>query len=165
MKTLTKTKTVVNGNDVTITGKLADMRYEIPVQRVTVGYMSGDNSRWIRHIQLSNEAVFVKAFGNGFAVENSSLVEIAGAIEPKTSFAPILKKPIGENLTAEISSELNPDFQWQKSASVAAGAAWSDIEGCNSISLDRAAVEPGTFVRCVASSEAGTMVSNPFFIK
>ena len=153
MKTLINIKTVVADGKVTITGDIAEKEFRFPCQQVTIGYLNPDNPHWPRHIQLSGEAVFVKAYGNGFAINNDDLVKIAGVIEPRTSYAPLFKKmPRPETLTVEISSELNPDLQWQQSLD---NKEWANIEGATSATLDRTKIASGTWVRCVASSESG----------
>jgi len=163
MKTLTNTKTTVTGNKITITADIVDKKFPFPVQQVTVGYLNPDNIRWPRHIQLSNDACFIKAFGNGFAISTDDLVNIAAQVEPKTSFPPLFKK-ITPEYKVEISSELHPDLQWEVSDKLQ-GAPWTKVEGQTSESLDKSKVKAGQFVRCVATSDAGSLISNPVIVK
>lgn len=162
MKTLSGVKTTVTGDKITITADIVEREFRFPVQQVTVGYLNPANIRWPRHIQLSNDACFVKAFGNGFAISTDDLVKIASQVEPKTSFPPLfgLKMP---NYTVEISSELHPDLQWEVSDKLT--GEWSKVEGQTSATLDKSKVKTGQFVRCVASSDAGSVTSNPAIVK
>jgi len=164
MKTLTNSKVTISddGKTATIVADISDVKFDmVLMQRVTIGHLNPANMRHPRHVQISNEAVFVKAFGNGFAIPLDDIVAIAAAVEPKTSFAPVFKKSASD-LTVEISSELNPDFQWQASAD---GKTWNDIACQTSKTLDPQTVSAGQLVRCVASSDAGSMASNPIKIK
>ncbi len=168
MKKLLNVKSEMKDGKITITADVVECEagdFRFPMQQVTVGFYNPENIKWPRHIQISQEATFVKAFGNGLAIPHEALVEIASLAEPKTSYPPLFKKKIDENLTAEISSELNPDFQWQVSDSIKPDAQWENIEGQTSITLDKSKVLAGKFVRLVASSDAGSMTSNPFLIK
>ena len=153
MKALKNIQTIVKDGKVTITADIGEQEFRFPCQQVTVGYLNPNNMAWPRHIQLSGEAIFVKAYGNGMAISNEDLVKIASVVEPKTSFSPLFKSmPTPNTLTAEIISELNPDLQWQQSVD---DKEWTNIEGATSATLDRTNIAAGTFVRCVASSESG----------
>jgi|ERR1700722_9493418 len=186
MKTLQGVKTTMSadGKSVTITADIIEKDFpQFMVQRVTVGHLNPANMAHPRHIQVSGDALYIKSFGNGVALSLDSLVAIAAVIEPKTSFAPVLKKLTADSLTVQISTELNPDFQWQISDDafpkakiptprppsgtklVAPPAVWTDIEGQTTATLDPSKVKKGQWVRCVASSEAGSMTSNPVQIK
>lgn len=179
MKTLISPKTVVaaDGKSVTITLRIEDVEFNpFFVQRQTVGHLSPNNMAHPRHIQVSHEAVFIKSYGYAMAITNDTLVEIAAIIEPKTTFKPVFKKS-NEPLTVEIASELNPDFQWQESdrikpIPVEGGKGlkpiepvWKNIEGQTTKTLDPTKVNKGQYVRCIASSQAGSMASNPVQIK
>jgi len=176
MKTLVNplTKISADGKKCTVEFDIIEKEFtQFLVQRVTVGHLSKENMRHPRHVQISEEAVFVKAFGNGMAFPIDDVIKIASIVEPKTSFAPVFKKT--ENpLTAEVASELNPDFQWEICGNVSApnnpkinraDGKWLKIEGATSASLDPSKVQKNQWVRCVASSEAGSMASNPSLIK
>ena len=166
MKILTNTKTTVKDGKVTITGDVAEKTFGFPVQQVTVGYLNPDNMRWPRHIQLSGEAVFVKAFGRGFAIMNEDLTAIAAAIEPLTSYPPTFQNQPDDKLTADISSELSPDIQWEVTDSILAGEVnWQPVTGATTATLDKSLVKSGQFVRCVATSESGMMASNAVQVK
>jgi len=186
MKTLINEKAIVSkdGKSVTITADIIEKDYpQWMVQRVTVGHLNPVNIAHPRHVQISGDAVFIKGGGTSVAFSNDGLVAIAAAIEPKTSFAPVIRKLTPENLTVQIDSELSPDFQWQISDDafpkpkiptprppsgtklVAPPAVWANIEGQTVATLDPSKVTKGQWVRCVASSEAGSMTSNPVQIK
>lgn len=165
MKALKNLKTEVKDGKVTITADIAEAIFDKNVQQTTILFITSENRQWPRHIQISGEAVFVGAFGNKFAILNSDLVAIAAAVEPKTSYPPIFKNNKSPDLTVDIYSELDPDFQWQVSPSLKVGEVdWKDVAGQTSKDFDRTQVKKGDFVRCVASSEAGTMYSNPVLI-
>jgi len=166
MKTLSNVQTTVKDGKVTITADIIDQKFDFPVQQVTIGHFNPANMTWPRHIQLSHEAVFVKAFGNGFAIIQDDLVKIAAKVEPKTSFPPkFAYNPDNKSLTAEVCSEIDPDFSWEVSDSIRPNESkWTLIEGENSITLNKEKVKTGQFVRCIASSEAGSMTSNPVLV-
>lgn len=164
MKRLSNFKATLNGSKLIIESDVDEFKFEHPVQQVTVGYLNPENFQWPRHIQLSHEAFFVKAFGNGVGVMLDDLVKIASVVEPKTSFPPKLNK-LDSSLKVSVASELNPSFQWQVSDYLDHRANWKDIEGATSIELDKSKVKSGQFVRVIASSDAGSMTSNPAIIE
>jgi len=159
MKKLGNTTCTIKDGKVTITGDIEDFKFEQPVQQVTVGYLNTDNFHWPRHCQLSHEAFFVKAFGNGVGIMLDDLVKIASIIEPKTSYPPIASK-LDNTLTVDINSELQPDLQWEVSDD---GKDWKPIEGAKSNTLDKTNYAK-KFVRLVASSEAGSVTTNPVLV-
>lgn len=167
MKTLSQIQTKVDGDSFTITGKIIEKEFShFLVRRVTIGHINPDNRTHVRHLQISDEAIFVKLPNTkfGLAITPDDLVGIATAIEPKTSFCPVFKKS-GEPLTVEIASELSPDFQWQVSDEINVNQKWSDISGATAKTLDPSMVKKGQWVRCAAKSDAGSMTSNPAQIK
>jgi hypothetical protein len=177
MKTLLRPKTTVSedGKTATIVCDIADVQFsEILAQRVTVGHVNPIHMAHPRHVQISNEAIFVKAFNVGFAMPIDDIVSIASVVEPRTTFAPQFRKST-DSLTVQIASELDPDFQWEVSddynprplghKEVRAVATWAKIDGQTTKTLDPTKVKSGQWVRCIASSEAGSMASNPVQIK
>lgn len=163
MKKLTNVvANVVNGK-LTITADVVEAdksEYRFPIQRVTVGYLNPDNLKWPRHIQLSGEAFFVKAYGAAMVISHDDIVKIAAAAEPKTSFAPVLKQ--SNDLNGENISELPVSYQWQVSEN---GTDWTDIPtGINAV-LDSTNLIKGQLVRLVATNAAGSTVSIPIQIK
>jgi len=176
MKTLQNpiTKISADGKKATVEFDIVEKEFTpFLVQRVTVGHLNPENMRHPRHVQISEQAVFVKGNGIGMAFPIDDVIKIASVVEPKTSFAPVFKKTTS-SLTVEITSELNPDFQWEICGNVSApnnskinmpDGKWIKIEGATSASLDPAKVKSGQWVRCWASSEAGGMASNPTLIK
>ena len=163
MKRIFNTQCTVTGNKVTITGDIEDYKFEQPVQMVTVGFLNPANMQWPRHCQLSHEAFFVKAFGNGVGIMLDDLVAIAALVEPKTTFPPKPSK-LDNTLTVQIDSELNPDLRWEVSDALGDKADWKPIAGATTNVLDKTKVESGKFVRCVASSEAGEATTNPVMV-
>ena len=163
MKTLSNVKASVKDGKLTLTADIVEKQFTpFLIQRVTIGHLNPKNIRHPRHVQISNEAIFVKAFGNAFAMEIDDIVAIACAVEPKTSFAPLFhSQPKSENLTAEVCSELDPDFQWQVSDKIDSTVNWSNIEGQTTKALDKSKVKANQWVRLIAHSESGSMASNP----
>ena len=160
MKCLSNFKTTINGNKVIIEADITEVTFGQRVQQVTVGYYNPTNLQWPRHCQLSHEAFFIKAFGHGVGVKLEDLVALASAIEPRTTFPPKLNSKLDSALKVEIGSELTPTLQWQVSDNVDKRADWKDIPGATGPELDRTLVQTGQFVRVIAKSEAGEMVSN-----
>jgi len=159
MKALANVKTTVQENKVTITADIVDRQFGLPIQQVTVGYLNPKNPRWPRHVQLSGEAVFVRAYGIGFGIMNDDLVNIAAKVEPRTSFSPKFSAmPIPGKLEVDFCSELDPELQWQQSAD---NKEWLDILGETGRTLDKGKAAPGSWVRCVASSAAGATATPP----
>lgn len=164
MKILKNIQVSIASGKVTITGDAVEAeKYQFanPVQQVTIGYLNPLNMQWPRHCQLSHEAFFVKAFGNGVGIMLDDLVKIAALIEPKTSFPPKSKGKLDNTLTVEFDSELNPSLQWQQSDD---GLTWENIEGATTNVLDKTKIGIGKVVRCVASSEAGATATNTIMI-
>ena len=173
MKKLVNVKTTVTNGKITICADIeesAPNEFAFPVQQVTVGHLNPINPRWPRHCQISQDAYFIKCNGFGMAIFHDDLIAIAAQVEPKTSFPPVVKK-LTDDLFAEVSSELNPDFQWQVSDDAypqptaprtpPPQAVWSNIDGATSVKLDKTPLKTGQWVRCIISSEAGSVTSNP----
>jgi hypothetical protein len=167
MKKLINTVTVIKDGKATITGDVIEAQpheFRFPVQQASVGYLNEANMRWPRHLQISNEAFFIKAFGNGLAIPADEMVKIASILEPKTTFPPVVNK-ISTDLEVDLASELDPDFQWQVSDKVDKDADWKNIEGETKKNLDKSKVKSGQFVRLIISSEAGSVTSNFVLVK
>lgn len=160
MKCLSNFKTEVKGNKVFIEADILEQTFGVRVQQVTVGYYNQKNLAWPRHCQLSHEALFIKAFGNGVGVKLEDLVALAAAVEPKTTFPPKMDNKLDSTLKVELSSELTPTLQWQVSEHIDNRADWKDIDGATDITFDKSKVETGHFVRVIARSDAGEMISN-----
>ncbi len=166
MKKLINLKSTVAAGKITICADIVETspgEFRFPAQQVTVGMINPANPRWPRHIQLSSEAVFVKSINGAFAITNDDLANIASMVEPKTSYAPLFKKfPSPSALTVDFSSELDPKLQWQESDKSDPSGEWSDILGEIGVTLQNPTA--GKYVRCVASSEAGTTATPPIKI-
>jgi hypothetical protein len=102
MKSLTFDKIEVNGNQVTITGTISDKQFTQHTQQTTIMDFPKKNPFHVRHIQLSNQAQFLKRYGsNSFALENCEFTKLGEAIEPSlippdappAPSAPIKRKP------------------------------------------------------------------------
>lgn len=158
MKTLTNLKTVVDGDNVTITGKIIERKFGHPVQQVTVGFMADTNPNWIRHAQISQEAMFVKHLAAGAAIPLEEWVtNVASVIEPLLNHPPTFRRS-STPLTVDFSSELEVTLQWQ--VAPVEGADFQDIPGQTSRILDRDSVKGG-WVRCKGSSKAGWTTTPP----
>lgn len=176
MKTLISPQARISadGKTATVTFQIAEKDFSnFPCQRVTVGHYNPSNIKHPRHVQITNEGVFVKYSGNKklvqFAIPLDDFVLIAAQIEPQTSFPPVVKTLT--SLTVEVSSELDPLYQWQVTDSIEiksvpvgtkiADPVWADIVGQTSKTLDKSTVKTGQWVRVKAYSDAGAMFSNP----
>ncbi|MDE2097609.1 MAG: hypothetical protein KGL39_10210 [Patescibacteria group bacterium] len=173
MKQLSNPKVAMStdGKQATVVFDVADTVFDRRfVQQVTVGHINPSNPAWSRHAQLSHDSVFLTAYGDGISIKIDDLAVIASKIEPKSTYPPKFTKT--NALSVEVSSELNPDFQWEVGDFVKGVEIrpkvfqdqihnWRKIDGATSKTLDKSLVKSGQFVRCVASSAAGSMTSNP----
>ena len=158
MKTLTNTKTVVEGNKVTITAEIIDYSFGMPCQAVTVGHGSATNIHHPRHVQISNEALFVKRMGNHVIKKAElawlidELVDIFINIEPGLTDAPVfMQQPKPDSLAAiVVNSELPYTVLWE----------WSPDGKTDWTTADKAAIPDGAFHRCTATNAAGSTLSN-----
>ena len=83
MKTVTFDKIEVVGDKVTITGTVVEKDFTQRTQQQTVHDIPKSNPDWIRHVQISNQAVFVKRFGQkSFAIDNCNFTKLAESVEP-----------------------------------------------------------------------------------
>ena len=163
MKCLSNFKTKVEGSKVIIEAELSEKTFAQRVQQVTIPFFNAKNIQWPRHCQISQEAFFVKAFGSGVGILLSDLVSLAALLEPKTTFPPQVGD-LDNNLKVEINSEISPFIQWQVSDNIDNRADWNDIEGATGLELDKSKVKVGQFVRVIARSEAGEMISRPAIV-
>jgi hypothetical protein len=176
MKSLINPKSVISadGKTATVTFDIVEQTFsDFPSQRWTVGHLNPSNIKHPRHVMVSNEAIFVKYFTPKkrvqFAIPIDDFVLIAAQIEPQTTFPPAIKTL--QSLTAEVSSEINPSFQWQVTDSIeikpvplgtaVAPVVWTDVVGQTTKTLDKASIKTGQWVRLRAYSDAGEMFSNP----
>ncbi len=166
MKSLKNIKATCTGNVVTITAEIEERKFGFPSQQSTVLHLADTDPKWARHVQISNEAFFVKRLGLGVAVPLEEWVtQVANVIEPKLSHPPKLKQG-GKPLTVEFSSELEPQLQWQLADKPDAEPdEWQNIEGATKKTLTPNALPKGKYVRCHASSEAGFTFTPPTQIK
>jgi hypothetical protein len=174
MKHLIEPKTTISedGKTVTIVAKLEDAPFnENIITRVTHPH-SDPVANHVRHIQSSNAAVFVRHRGHSVVFPNDSLISIAAAIEPATSFPPHFHQ--GEKLI--VHSELPTTYQWQVSDNAfpeadkphtpPPPAVWRDIPSQTAASLsDNAPVNPGQWVRLMVTNASGKAISKPVKLK
>ena len=174
MKNLINAKVAVSadGKSVTITADIQDTPFqENIITRVThphTDIVAGH----VRHVQSSNAAVFVRHRGNGFFIPNETVIAIAAAIEPATSFPPHFHGV--DKLT--VHSELPMTLQWQVSDNAfpevdkphtpPPSAVWADIAGQTNPELDKnAGVKSGQWIRLIATNAAGKTISKPVKVK
>jgi hypothetical protein len=169
MKTLTAAKTVISedGKTATVTFDIIDKPYSfLLAQRVTIGHVNPRNMNHVRHVQISNEAVFVKAWGRGVAFDPDSLVAVSAVLEPTTSFAPLFEKP-KTPLTASIVSELPYTVSWEfcTDKRLTTKSQWNIISGETIDSLTADKVPSGNWIRCRAKNAVGETVGLPILLK
>ena len=179
MKTLTSPKISISddGKTVTIVADIVEKPFStFFIQRSTVSHFNPQNIKHPRHILISNEGVFAFHHQHGFAFTLEDFAAIAAAVEPKTSFAPEFSKS-DDPLSVNVISELPVTYQWQftdrikpvavdaKSGKKPEAIVWTNISGANQKTLDKAAVKPALFVRCVVTNAVGSSNSNPFLLK
>lgn len=162
MKTIVDLKTTISedGKTITLVGRIVERQPSFPVQQSTVINTSSTNRRWIRHVQLSHEALFVKLpQKTGVAFDVSSLVESAIQVESSLTYPPIfMKHPTHDDPSVEIDSELKPVLKWQ--VSVDGGETWTDAPAPDG---KAPVVEQGQMVRAQAHSKAGINHSKVMF--
>ena len=160
-----------DGKTVSITASIEDLPFqENIITRVTHPH-NDVIAEHVRHIQSSNAAVFVRHRGSSVLFPNESLIAIAAAIEPCTSFPPRFCK--GEKLT--VHSELPFTLQWQfsdnafpiadKPNTPPPDAVWADVEGQTKAAIDDSKVKSGQWIRVVATNSAGKTISKPIKVK
>lgn len=174
MKTATNPQVAVakDGKSATITVAIEDLPFnENIITRVTHPHQD-IIAEHVRHIQSSNAGVFIRHRGISFIIPNETLVAIGAAIEPGTSFPPKFHQ--GDKLA--VHSELPTTLQWQVSDNAfpvadkphtpPPPAVWADLPAQTAASLaDDAPVNPGQWIRLVATNAAGTTISKPVQVK
>jgi len=161
MKIITSTKTVVEGNKITITAELSEKEFQLPVQLTTIGHGVATNIHHPRHVQISNEALFVKRMhsqtkrGAAVAWLIDELVDIFVNIEPGLTDAPVfVQQPKPDLLDATVNSEIPFTLAWEQS------------DDCKTwLTTDKSIVVPGKFYRAIATNAAGSTISNAVKLK
>ena len=170
MKTLTNPQITVSadGKTATIVASIEDLPFqENIITRVTHPH-NDVVAEHVRHIQSSNAAVFVRHRGTSFVMPNETMIAIAAAIEPLTSFPPVIQK--GDKIS--IHSELPATYQWQVSDDAfpaatqphtpAPPAVWLDLAGQTAASIgENADVKIGQWIRLVVTNACGKTISKP----
>ena len=174
MKTATQPKVTISedGKTANIAVAIEDLPFqENIITRVTHPHNDLIASH-VRHVQSSNAAVFVRHRGTSFVVPNETLIAIAAAIEPATSFPPHFH---GTD-KLKVHSELPVTLQWQvsddafpianKPQTPPPPAVWADIAGQTKSELDENSdVKSGQWIRLVATNAAGQTISKPIKVK
>lgn len=159
MKTLTQPQVTINGDTVTITAKIVDMPWNrMLLTKTTHGYVNPDNMKHPRRVVASSSAVFLEAPAGKVAMPNDFFAAISAAIEPKTTFAPVLQKGSTPNKVTVL-TELPHTVQWQEADS--AVGPWTNIAGATTDALDESTVANGKWVRCQITNAAGVTNSKP----
>lgn len=165
MKIITKCKTIVDGNKITITAELSEKDFVLPVQLVTIGHGVSTNLHHPRHVQISNEALFVKRMpradlkrkGSAIGWLIDELVDVFVAIDPNLTDAPqFLEHPKENDLSVVINSEIEFTEKWEQSDD---GKDWVEFD------KDKNGTIPGKLYRCIATNAAGSTISNPVMLK
>jgi hypothetical protein len=173
MKTLTnyKIKLSDDGKSVSITADVIDQPFSgMLITRVSHGHQNPVNTKYIRRIQSSNEAVFVESRQGKFALSNDFVAAIAAVVEPKTTFAPHFhKNSVPANVS--VASETPVTYQWQISDNAypeasephtpPPAAIWTDIVGATDAKLDETKIANGKWIRCVATNATGATITQP----
>jgi hypothetical protein len=82
MKTLRIKDITIKDGNVTITGTVTDEQFNSRVQQVTINDFPDDNPKFSRHLQMSNEAIFLKRYGSeSFALPNGEFTKLAQSVE------------------------------------------------------------------------------------
>jgi hypothetical protein len=159
MKTLINPQVTVaeDGKSATIVVQIVDAPFNgLLTTRTTHTHLNPDNMAHPRRIQSSNQAVFLEAPGVKVAMLNETIAAIFAAIEPKTTFAPVLKKE--KDGTIKVLSETPVKLQWQVSDD---GKAWTDVAGANARVMQSGDIKPGQWKRLVATNATGKFESRP----
>jgi hypothetical protein len=171
MKTIQNVKVTVTDGRMTICADLKDTPFNgMLTTRVTHGFVNPINPKHGRHIQSSNEAVFIRSKNGAIAIPNNVLIQIAASAEPLTSFPPVIKS---EKLGfVEVNSETPVLYQWQvsddafpvaeKPHTPAPPAVWKNIDGETKPELNMVAVKAGQYVRCLVSNFTGVETGKAF---
>jgi len=162
MKTLIQPQVTVaeDGKSATIVVQIVDVPFNaLLTTRVSHGHLNPDNMAHPRRIQSSNQAVFLEAPGVKVAMPNETIAAIFAAIEPKTTFAPVLKKD--KDGSIKVISETPVKLQWQVSDD---GKSWTDVAGANAPVLQSCNIKPGQWKRLTATNAAGKLESKPIQI-
>ena len=157
MKAICSIETKVEGDTITITGKIINVTYPVFVgQRTTMMHPVAGNPHHPRHIQVNTHGVLVSRNGktDGVLFPKDELASMMLEIDEKLTDAPVfVAHPTVEDLkTAKAQSELPMVGKFQHSDD---GQTWHDTE----LHPDFKPVA-GKHYRCVAKSKAGETVSN-----
>lgn len=122
----------------------------LPVQQVTIGQFPAANPNWVRTIQVSDEAVYIRAVNAAVAISISDLINFALVVEPNLTWTPpvILTQPesttttttVQASLVVEAGSEYNLTYAWYQSAD---GTNWSNALTTTSIALNKVTIASG----------------------
>lgn len=129
MKAICKLKTVITGNQVTITGELVDVTAPLIIgQRSTIMHPVQGNQSNPRHMQVNSHGfVFKRNGSDGVLFPKDEMASVALEIDNKLTDAPVfLAHPTVENLmSAKAISEIDMTGETHESAD--GGKTWNKI--------------------------------------
>ena len=159
MKTITKIDTKIEGNKITITGELVDVKFpDMVAQRMTVGHFVSTNPHRPRQCRATNQAFMVERHGaEGFAWPLDEFVALALEVDPKLSDAPLIhKNPTVTDLLLDCKTETDASKQWQVSDD---GTNWTNLD--KELTPDNRP-QPGKHYRVVLTNKSGQSASKSF---
>jgi hypothetical protein len=152
MKAITKVKTNISGNQITITGELMDFTpHPIQSQRVTQLHFVSTNPQKPRHIVAGSEGLFIKRHGSdGVCFPRDEMIALALEIDQTLTDAPRATIPLTADLKPGFKTEIPATIEWFESADE--GKTWSAIPTPSK--------QPGAWIKCVATNKQGSTESN-----
>jgi hypothetical protein len=158
MKAITQLVTKVEGDTITITGKLMDANFPLIVgQRQTIHHHVAGNRSKPRRIENNTHGVCVLRSGSdGVLIPKDELVSVMLEIDSKLTDAPFFEAhPNANSITGKIKSEIPLTAKIQQSDD---GKTWADVPNADKDFKP----ESGKHYRCVASNKTGETASNSF---
>ena len=153
MKIIKNISVNIDGNKVSITGELDDVKFPaIVAQRHSVGHFPSTNPHKPRRCLATNHGFMVERYGaDGFLFPMDEFAALAIQCDPKLADAPVVSlKKEGDDLSALVNTETDHKLQWQESLD---GTTWSDIEpGADG----KVKTKPGLHYKAIAINLTGT---------
>jgi hypothetical protein len=157
MKAIHSLVTKVDGNKITITGEIMDVKLpDVLAQRHnTVHHLVSGHPSKPRHLQSNSLGFVVNRYGaDGVLFPKDEMVSVALEIDHKLTEPPkFTKHPCKESLVGQVQSEIKTTAKIQESTD---GKAWTDVANADTGFKG----EAGKHYRCVACNAAGETTSN-----
>lgn len=153
MKAISQIVTKIEGDNITIIGKLVNVTAPLYVaQRTTIHHPVNGVMVKPRRVEVNNHGVMVMRHGAvGVLLPIDEMVAVAIEVDNTLTDAPVFEEhPTVENPTGKIRSELNASGTIQESDD---GEKWKDIS-------DAKKLETGKYYRCVVKNPRGETISN-----